>query len=218
MKLRDDIDPERTWVVSDTHFGHESIKAFCHRPLDIEQTMMEEWARAVPEKDSTLLHVGDMTYRNNAWFKNIIAKHLTGERKLIIQGNHDHQRYSFFRDCGFHIIKPFQIAVTADALGCQLIPDETYAQKDYVIVQFSHYPWNPEFDEGESIPDNTWRVHGHIHNNGYSRHEFTPFLKNHINISVEQIKYRPVRLASLLEGAILGRLRRADTDWYDGDA
>jgi calcineurin-like phosphoesterase family protein len=200
MKFRDDIDPERTWVVSDTHFGHENIKAFCHRPLDIEQTMMEEWARAVPEKDSTLLHVGDMAYRGNAWFKNMIAKHLTGERKLLIQGNHDKQRYSFFRDAGFRIVKPFAI------------------RWENKVIQFSHYPWNAEFDDAPRIPDNTWRVHGHIHNNGSSRHEFTPYLKNHINISVEQTKYRPVRLASLLEGAILGSLREGKTDWYDGNA
>jgi calcineurin-like phosphoesterase family protein len=53
---------------------------------------------------------------------------------------------------------------------------------------------------------NDWRLHGHIHNNGYSRDEFVPFLKNHINLSVEQTKYRPVNLKLLLEAAILGRL------------
>jgi calcineurin-like phosphoesterase family protein len=199
LKFRDDIDPDRTWVVSDSHFGHENIKAFCHRPLDIEQTMMEEWARAVPDKDSTLLHLGDLAYRNNAFFKNLVAPHLTGERKLLIQGNHDKQRYSFFRDCGFRIVKPFQIK---------------YENR---IIQFSHYPWNPEFDGPHAMPSNVWRVHGHIHNNGYERTEFTPFLRNHINISVEQIKYRPVRLSTLLAGALLGVVRHNEEDWYGGD-
>jgi calcineurin-like phosphoesterase family protein len=166
-------------VTSDSHFGHENIKNFCHRPSDAESTMMEEWARAVPEKDSTLLHLGDLSYRNNAFFKNMIAPHLTGETKLLILGNHDKQRYSFYRDSGFKIIKPFQLGYRG------------------VVVSFSHYQWN--FDEG-AMPKNYIRIHGHIHNNGYTRTEFIPFLKNHINISVEQTHYRPVNLALLLDG------------------
>lgn len=206
MKHRDDIDPEKTWIVSDTHFGHENIKAFCHRPPDVEQTMMEEWARAVPEEDSTVLHLGDLSWKSNAWFKNMIAPHLTGARKLLILGNHDKARYSFYRDCGFRLARPFKV---------------NYRDK---VVSFSHYPWSEE-EEAGVMPDNEVRLHGHIHNNGYYdgrefdeqgkqiRHaerrsdgRLIPFLRNHINLSVEQTRYRPVNLKLLLDAAILGRL------------
>lgn len=186
MKHRDDIDPERTWVVSDTHFGHENIKSFCLRPSDIESSMMEEWARAVPA-DDTVLHLGDLNWKSNAWFKNMIAPHLTGARKLLILGNHDKGRFSFYRDCGFKLTKPFKIS---------------YRDK---VVSFSHYPWSEE-DEAGVMPSNEVRIHGHIHNNGYVRNAYVPFMLNHINMSVEQTHYRPVNLAHLLDGALFGEV------------
>ena len=187
MNFRDDIDPATTWVVSDTHFGHENIKAFCHRPSDIEQTMIENWARAVPD-DGTLLHLGDLSYKSNSFFKNLLAPHLTGARKLIIKGNHDRQRYSFYRDSGFKIIQPFKLEY-----------------RDH-IVSFSHYPWNAEFEEGHEPPAGHVRVHGHIHNNGYTRVALVPFVRRQINISAEQTKYTPLNLQLLLDGFIFGEL------------
>lgn len=178
------IEPASTWVTADSHFGHGNIVGFCHRPERHEEVMMEEWAQEVPD-GATLLHLGDLSYRGNALFKNVIAKHLTGARKLLIRGNHDKQRHSFYRDCGFKQVRPFAIPYSA------------------YDISFSHYPWNKE-DEG-LMPETTIRLHGHIHNNGYSRKAFVPFLKNHINLSVEQTKYRPVNLMLLLDGYLLGK-------------
>ena len=73
MKFRDDIDPANTWVVSDTHFGHDNIVGFCHRPEDHEQVMIAEWRKEVPD-DATVLHLGDLCYRSNARFKHLVAK------------------------------------------------------------------------------------------------------------------------------------------------
>jgi calcineurin-like phosphoesterase family protein len=84
FKPRDDIDPENTWVVSDTHFGHQNIVGFCHRPLDHEQAMIAEWRAHVPE-DATVVHLGDLCYKGNAFFKNIVAPELTGSRKLLVR-------------------------------------------------------------------------------------------------------------------------------------
>jgi calcineurin-like phosphoesterase family protein len=112
MKFRDDIDPANTWVVSDTHFGHDNIVGFCHRPLDHEQVMLAEWRANVPD-DATVVHLGDLAYRDNARFRHIIAPELTGAKKKIILGNHDRQRPNFYRQCGFQVCRPFQIAVGA---------------------------------------------------------------------------------------------------------
>lgn len=177
------IHPESTWLVSDTHFGHENIIGFCNRPEDHEQVMMEEWARAVGEND-TVLHLGDLSYRNNGMFKHVISKHLTGKRKLLVRGNHDRQNYSFYRQAGFKLTRDFEIVY-----------------RDWRI-SFSHYPWNTERDG--TMPANMIRIHGHIHNNGYTRAAFVPFRKNHINLSVEQTHYRPVNLKLLLDGALYG--------------
>jgi calcineurin-like phosphoesterase family protein len=66
-----------------------------------------------------------------------------------------------------------------------------------------------------------WRIHGHIHNNGYydgrsaADHRLVPFLKNHINLSCEMTKYQPVNLALLLDAVLLGRLPDGSTPGDD---
>lgn len=185
------IVPERTWVVSDTHFGHENIKGYCHRPADVEQIMMEEWARAVPPED-TLLHLGDLCWKGNAWFKNMIARHLTGQKYLIL-GNHDKGRPSFYRNCGFTVIKPFSIAHNG------------------ITVSFSHYPLpgsrvHRDWEPTPKMPASRERIHihGHIHNNGYGDKDgpFIPYRRNQVNVSAEMMKYKPVNLAVLLHGLL----------------
>lgn len=219
MKFRDDIDIDNTWVVSDTHFGHDNIVGFCHRPEDHEQVMLAEWRAAVPD-DGTVLHLGDLTYKSNARFRHVIVPELTGARKLLILGNHDRQGMGFYRKCGFSVVKPFQIPFgearcpTCVGTGSIELSDSTdESWWDCVVcdgsgrisgthaVSFSHYPWNTR-DEGK-MPESALRIHGHIHNNGYTRDGYVPFLKNHINLSVEQTKYRPVNLGLLLRGALL---------------
>jgi calcineurin-like phosphoesterase family protein len=195
VKFRDDIDPANTWVVSDTHFGHDNIVGFCHRPEDHEQAMIAEWRKEVPD-DATVLHLGDLCYRGNAFFKHIVAKELTGKKKWIILGNHDRNPYNFYRQAGFSPARPFAIKY-----------------RDHV-VSFSHYPWSEE-DEGRKMHPHDIRLHGHIHNNGYSRDAFVPFLKNHINLSVEQTKYRPVNLKLLLDAYLYGEYPETTQEQLD---
>lgn len=210
MKFRDDIDIWNTWVTSDTHFGHNNIVGFCHRPEDHEQVIIAEWRKAVPD-DATVLHLGDLCFRGNAFFKNIVAKELTGARKLLILGNHDHQRMSFYRDCGFKISRPFQIAVNVDDEVLQAATGDALVEAQHIFpwsagwrtVSFSHYPWN-EAEEGSMLSGHT-HIHGHIHNSGYTRDAFVPFLKDHINVSIEQTRYAPVNLGLLLDAALRGR-------------
>jgi calcineurin-like phosphoesterase family protein len=202
MKFRDDIDPDNTWVVSDTHWGHENIVAYCARPLDVEELMLANWRAEVPD-DATLIHLGDLVWNANARFKHIVSKELTGARKLLILGNHDKQRFSYYRDCGFRVVKPFQIAWT---------PHPASSANATWNISFSHYPWNDSEDGCQDLSWQ-WRLHGHIHNNGYwdgrrteKGDRLIPFLRNHINLSVEQTQYKPVNLKLLLDAAILGRL------------
>lgn len=206
MPFRNDIDLANTWVVSDTHFGHNNIIGFCHRPSNHEDVMVSQWRKHVPD-DATLLHLGDLTYRDNALFKHMIAPQLTGGRKILILGNHDKQKYSFYRGCGFEQVKPFSIGVTAGRNkieAAETLPQYAKPRADWYI-SFSHYPWSEKSEGPMGFKD--VRLHGHIHNNGYTRNGYVPFLKNHINLGVEQIKYRPVNLKELLEGYLLGVYR-----------
>lgn len=199
MKFRDDIDIENTWITSDSHFGHENIGEYCHRPLDYDQVMVAEWRKEVPD-DATVIHLGDLCYRGNAWFKNIIAPELTGARKLLLKGNHDHQRYNFYKQCGFSMVRDFKIPYRTGFHGEYFVPAPGWKPEglNEYTISLSHYP------SAEPLPSGEIRLHGHIHNNGYTRDGFVPFLRNHINLSVEQTKYRPVNLKLLLNAYILG--------------
>lgn len=186
LPFRDDIDPARTWIISDTHFGHRNIVDFANRPPDHESLLLERWAANVGDSD-TVLHLGDLVYRGNAQFRALIAPHLTGARKLLVKGNHDHQRASFYKKCGFKFARPFQLK---------------WGEHN---VSFSHYPWDDE-EEGRPMSETDIRVHGHIHTSGYTRVAYVPFRKNHINVSCEQMNYQPANLALLLAGALDGSI------------
>lgn len=224
MKLRDDIDIQNTWITSDSHFGHQNIVGYCSRPDDHDQLMLEQWRAHVPD-DATVLHLGDLCWKNNGLFKHTIAPRLTGARKLLILGNHDKSRPSFYRDAGFKIVRPF--AIEYGTFKTWWTSDDEPRRMPY-IVSFDHYALR----EGETglvpggMDGNVWsmyaerafRVHGHIHNHGYADagrdpetgerlpHQLVPFLRNHINVSVEQTRYRPVNLGLLLDAAILGKV------------
>jgi calcineurin-like phosphoesterase family protein len=225
MRFRDDIDLARTWLISDTHFGHKNIIGYCHRPENFEAILIEELAR-IPEGD-TVLHLGDLCYKGNAWFKNVIAPKLAPNagRKLLISGNHDHQRYSFYKSTGWKLTHPFMLAVHGSGDGVKVYPpnaDVRIHQYLEYIVSFSHYAWGAEYLQ-PTPPRNHWRIHGHIHNNGYYDGRSTgdaaliPFLRNHINLSAEMTKYKPVNLKLLLDAVLLGRLPDGDRP-SDGDA
>lgn len=211
MKFRTDIDPANTWVVSDTHFGHENIVGFCFRPEDHEQVMIAQWRSTVPE-DGTVLHLGDVSYGHkggNTRFRRLTSKELTGKRKLLIRGNHDNQSHAFYRDSGFQSVRPFSLAVTYGEGGIEMTTPNMVGEAGWA-VSFSHYPWNEDEDGRMSSAD--LRIHGHIHNNGYSRGPFVPFLKNHINVSLEQTRYTPVNLKVLLDAVLLGEYEKTTED------
>lgn len=161
------------------------MSKFANRPEDAETLILERVAQAVAPTD-TLLCLGDLVYSRNAEFRGLIAPHIPGRKKLI-EGNHDGARPSFYRKCGFQVIRPFMVR---------------WGEWD---VSFSHYPWSLKDDGSEQPPENHLRIHGHTHAKGYTRSAFVPFLKNHVNVSVEQTDYAPVNLALLLSAVIDGR-------------
>lgn len=207
IKFRTDIDLRKTWLVSDTHFGHENIVGFCARPEDHDQLMIAEWRKEVPD-DATVIHLGDLCYKGNTYFRHVVAPELTGKNKLLILGNHDRKGIAFYRKCGFYCAWPFALGLTFASSGMILDPravrEESVSTSPVPwVVTFSHYPWGEPEDAGR-IPSHHWRIHGHIHNNGYTRDGFVPFLRNHINLSVEQTHYRPINLGLLLDAVLLG--------------
>ena len=161
---------ERTWIISDTHFGHRNIIKYCGRPMNHDSLMLKNWREMVAPNDY-VLHLGDVT----VWFKKHVhwaqtVRQLPG-LKFLILGNHDEQwsAHQWLNLGGFVVTPPF-------------IQDR---------ILYSHEP---------AIPSPGWdaNIHGHTHNHTpflrYSKLQTTYY-----NVSVEATKYRPVRLGSILD-------------------
>lgn len=167
---------KNTWIISDTHFGHQNIIAFCNRPVNHEHIILDNWRRMVDDED-TILHLGDVAFGNRKsiylWAKDI--GELPG-KKYLIKGNHDHSSSLKVYKGIFEIIDPFIIDFSD------------------VKFYFSHYPDHPIKDQWDI------NVHGHIHNNPLHG-KFSPSVdpdKIYENVSVEVINYAPIHFYEIL--------------------
>lgn len=163
-----------TWIISDTHWGHDNIVRYCHRPQNHDELMFSRWRETVG-KDDPLLHLGDVMFWRSSrqeLLDKIVA--LPGRKRLIV-GNHDKRKIR--KQLGFV---------------------EIYSSIWLVIgehrVFFTHAPAAPQ----EPPVDWTINIHGHIHNNGYD--SLVDRTLDYRNVSVEVMDYRPVRLREILEG------------------
>lgn len=133
----------KTWVVSDTHFGHSRILEFkdhCGTPVrpfatvdDMHSAMIAAWNDRVQPEDK-VYHLGDVAMRRQGLD---YLSQLNGD-KVLIRGNHDiygiDQYLKHFRDVrGIHVVD------------------------DCVL---SHVPIHPGSMD-------RWRlnIHGHLHSN-----------------------------------------------------
>lgn len=88
-----ELDPNKVYFTSDTHFNHFNIAKYCHRPFESRKEMNDaliaNWNKVVPE-DGIVVHCGDFTLIREENLKDYekIARNLNG-RILLIRGNHD---------------------------------------------------------------------------------------------------------------------------------
>lgn len=149
---------------------------YCDRPFDHEVMMTKRWQQSVKPTD-TVLHLGDLFMGGREaydMFATKVAPNLPG-RKFIVLGNHDKKKYDY-EALGFTVIKPFMLKY-----------------RNWT-VSFDHYPKRLHANERRI------HVHGHIHNHGYSHDTMTRDFN--VNVSVEMLDYRPVRMTRLLNREI----------------
>lgn len=88
---------DRTWFSADHHFGHANVLKFDRRPFadidEMERALVENHNRTVPERDATVIFLGDLVYlkggRQTDWKRTVRSMH--GDRKIVLLGNHDAQ-------------------------------------------------------------------------------------------------------------------------------
>lgn len=88
-------------IITDTHFGHDSLKLFGLRQNDYEEKIISNWQEKVAAGD-TVIHLGDLgvPFEKNA--KNINIALLPG-KKILLRGNHDKETHEYYMNNGFDL-------------------------------------------------------------------------------------------------------------------
>lgn len=179
--------------ISDSHFLHDNILKFTYgenkevlRPEfssleDMDNKMRSLWNHTVRPED-LVIHIGDFVWTkgNSERIKEVI-KSLNG-RKILVRGNHDKKSYSWYLSNGIDFVN-----------------DRFSWDYNGKRVLFIHNP--DHIDSGEYSRYDIV-LHGHVHRN----HPFMSRVVNTyvINMSVEQIKYRPMNLLPLFNRIVQG--------------
>lgn len=165
----------RTWVISDTHFGHVGVTKFlCAdgvtkvRPWDnieeMDEALVANWNKVVEPKDR-VYHLGDVVI-NRRHLKTL--ERLNG-RLCLIKGNHDIFKLADYTPY-FDDIRAYNVVKHND-----------------MKVIMSHIPVHPDQLGRFEI-----NIHGHLHQNKIDD-------KRYINVSVEQIDYTPKLLQDIFK-------------------
>ena len=170
-------DVGRAWVWSDLHLDHRDIVWQFSRPFqtldEMRRTLLEAWRQTVDEGDLVIC-AGDVTVGAPSRVIDEELAGLSGE-KLLVVGNHEFvNNLADPKGYGFEAAYP--------TLVCDSDPP----------LLLTHEPL-------ETVPAGAVNVHGHLH--GTHARSAARQSRRHLNVNVELLSYRPVRLAELAAAA-----------------
>ena len=184
MKLTKILKNHDVWIISDTHWGHNNIIKFTDlggnriRPWDTVEDMendMVEWWNEVVDPNDYIIHLGDIAMNRTGYDR--VMPRLNG-RKILIQGNHDQFNTEHYAKHFEHVLP--MLSVTDTAL-------------------LTHIPVHPD-----SIGRHLVNIHGHLHNKLVLNESGDPDPR-YVNVSSEQLNFKPVCFKTLLETIRLNR-------------
>ena len=125
----------KTWLISDTHWGHDNIIKYEDRPKDHDVIMLKNWVSMI-EWNDTVIHLGDLFFGKGIQY----LPQLTGNI-LLVRGNHDTKSNSWYRDNGITMVLD---AFTLKTHGNEFV--------------FTHAPL-------PNMCGFDYNIHGHLHRN-----------------------------------------------------
>jgi calcineurin-like phosphoesterase family protein len=170
----------KTWVVADTHFGHQLMTTL--RPWDTieehDEALIDNWNGVVGETDRVYV-LGDVAMNR----RHLPTIGRCNGKKVLVKGNHDIFKLKdylpFFDDIRAYVVKP------------------------KIGVILSHIPIHPQSLERWKL-----NVHGHLHEH-HVQHDLRiddtgrgvlrgGYDTRYKRVSLEQINYTPILLDSLI--------------------
>lgn len=165
--------PERVWVWSDLHIGHDNVIGYCGRPFRNANQMNFEMARnaQVVGNDDWVLILGDIAmWRDFNEVAGWVA--VCPGRKAVVVGNHDLRGKGVPTSVEQWLLAGFEAVADVAVLP---------AAHGLPALWATHYPL-PTGD----IPSAVVNLHGHTHD------ICLPWPR--VSACVEQVGYRPVNL------------------------
>jgi calcineurin-like phosphoesterase family protein len=170
----------KIWIISDPHFGHDKLAEENLRPAGFDEKLIANIGLHV-NHDDILICLGDICWKDDAlWHERL--RYIPCKRWLCI-GNHDKKSFTYYMEHGWDWVGgSFKLEI----FGKKLL--------------FSHFPMKDNGDLDFDI-----NFHGHFHAFGLDRvREMEPELfalltPKHRLISMEALKYEPIKLQRLVE-------------------
>lgn len=126
------------WIISDTHFGHDTLIRVGVRPKDYEMKITN-FINNTLHQDDILIHLGDVSWSDHAHYNKMFTSLGYGCKKILCLGNHDTNTVKWYYTYGWNCIT-------------NNIELDIYGHK----IMFSHRP----------LPESmgyTLNIHGHFH-------------------------------------------------------
>jgi calcineurin-like phosphoesterase family protein len=181
----------KTFLISDTHFGHSNIVKFLRkdgtklRPWENikehDQALIDNWNSAVKPEDK-VYHIGDFGLSNSTHLIRI-TQALNGT-KILIKGNHDTLKQSAY----------------------QQVFKDVRAYHSLNNILLAHIPIHPA-----SLGGWKGQIHGHLHADFVEHQDGTADAK-YYNVACEQINYTPIDFEIVNE--YFSKFIRPDRDEY----
>lgn len=191
--------PNRIWLISDTHFNHRNILKFeASRKKNYEDIIFKNIGAMVGPKD-TLIHLGDFTFGHKEERDRAAERwaNLVVGQTILVLGNHDrHPLDYYYEQCGFkYVYSLFYVLGNVDILLSHFpMAHAEFSMNGRHPDEDTRYPEEKAklrklFDEN----DMRLNIHGHTHSLNIPDPQYC-------NVSVEATGYKPVLLADILGG------------------
>lgn len=169
------------WFTADTHFGHNNVIQYCHRPYqsisEMDEQLIKNWNQVV-KPDEIIYHLGDFTLLGKEPAEGYLQQ-LNGKIH-VIPGGHDHRwigKDTYISGSGYpvQIMPPLQTIKVA-------LPDSNESQL-IVLCHYSLRVWDRSHY-------GSWHLYGHSHGG-------LPSLENSRDVGVDCWDYCPVSLEDI---------------------
>lgn len=163
----------RTWMISDLHFGHENIIKYSNRPFETVEEMNSTIITNINKKVKNghdLFILGDFCIGGNDMIADFCSQ-INGNKFLVL-GNHDSKSPKRFRELGFDEVFKYPI-----------ILEEFYILSHKPVFLNDNMPYV--------------NIHGHIHQNVELCESGGKNM--YYNVCVEQLDYSPIDFNKIKE-------------------